>query len=62
VTLLRYVQTVLWSFIGLGRRENFGEVTRAGNPLALIAIAISLGAIFVLTLLGLAILAVRFVA
>ncbi len=62
MTLLRYVQTVLWSFIGLGRRENFGEVTRTGNPLALIAIAISLGAIFVLTLLGLAILAVRFVA
>ena len=59
MTVLRYVQTVLWSFIGLGRRENFGEVTRAGNPVALLAIALSLGAAFILTLVGLALLAVR---
>jgi hypothetical protein len=62
VTVLRYIQTVLWSFIGLGRRQNFGEVTRAGNPLVLIAIALSLAAVFVLALVALAALAVGLAA
>lgn len=51
MNLIRQIQTVLWSFVGLGRRQDMGEIHKRGNPLILILIA------FVLVILFLAILA-----
>jgi hypothetical protein len=51
VNLLNYVRNVLWSFIGLGRRQDFDEVTRTAHPVALIAVALVLAAAFVGVLL-----------
>ena len=46
--LLRQIKTVLWSLIGLGRRDDMEQIHERGNPLVLIAIAF----VFVLLLLG----------
>jgi hypothetical protein len=51
MNLVRQVKTVLWSFIGLGRRRDMSEIHQRGSPLILIPIA------FVLVLMLLATLA-----
>ena len=56
---VRYVQAVLWSFIGLGRRRDMAELVRGANPLALIAVGFTMAGLFVATLLGLALFAVH---
>jgi hypothetical protein len=48
--LARQVKTVLWSFIGLGRRKDMSEIHERGNPLVLILIAFMLVAMFLGTL------------
>lgn len=59
---LRYVQAVLWSFIGLGRRQDMAELVRQGSPVRLVAVGLTLAAVFVLTLVLLAVLAVRWLS
>ena len=39
MNLFRQIKTVLWSFIGLGRRQDMAEIHDRGNPLVLILIA-----------------------
>ena len=48
MNFLRQVKTVLWSFVGLGRRKDMESVHERGNPLVLILIAF----VFVLLFLG----------
>ena len=48
MNFLRQIKTVLWSFIGLGRRKDMESVHERGNPLILILIAF----VFVLLILG----------
>jgi hypothetical protein len=48
--LARQVKTVLWSFIGLGRRKDMSEIHERGNPLVLILIAFMLVLMFLGTL------------
>lgn len=50
MSLWRHVKVVLWSFVGLGRREHQRELGRA-HPLVFVAVA------FVLVLLFIGILA-----
>jgi hypothetical protein len=50
MNILRQAKTVLWSFAGLGRREDMAEIHERGNPLVLIAIAFVFVAIFLGTL------------
>jgi hypothetical protein len=52
MNIVRQVKTVLWSFVGLGRRQDMAEIHQRGNPLVLVLIA------FVLVLLLLGTLAV----
>jgi len=54
MNILRHVQAVLWSFVGLGRREGMNEMERSGNPLMLIVIGFAMAAVFVAVLLELA--------
>lgn len=54
MNLIRQVKTVLWSFIGLGRRQDMAEIPERGNPLVLIVIAFVLLLLFVGTLLFIA--------
>jgi hypothetical protein len=48
MNLLRQIQTVLWSLVGLGRRKDMATIHQRGNPLVLIPIAFG----FVLAFLG----------
>ncbi len=54
MNLIRQVKTVLWSFIGLGRRQDMAEIPERGNPLVLILIAFVLVLLFVGTLVFIA--------
>ncbi|MCZ4316552.1 DUF2970 domain-containing protein [Comamonadaceae bacterium G21597-S1] len=58
MNLLVYIRTVLWSFIGIGRRSGSGEDLARVKPLGLFAVAIVLLVVFLVTLFGLASLAV----
>ena len=49
---LKYVQMVLWSFFGVRRRARAGDELAAARPRPLIATALGLAALFVLTLLA----------
>jgi hypothetical protein len=48
MNIVRQVKTVLWSFVGLGRRQDMAEIHQRGNPLVLVLIAF----VLVLMLLG----------
>jgi len=48
--LLRQINTVLWSFFGLGRRKDMADIHARGNPLVLILIAFVLVLMFLGTL------------
>jgi hypothetical protein len=50
MNLIRQIKTVLWSFIGLGRRKDMSEIHERGNPLVLILIAFVLVLVFLGTL------------
>jgi len=50
VNLIRQIKTVLWSFVGLGRRQDASEIQERGNPLVLILIAFSIVLAFLATL------------
>lgn len=50
MNIIRQVRTVLWSFIGLGRRKDMADIHERGNPLVLILIAFILVVIFLGTL------------
>ena len=50
MNLLRQTKTVLWSFVGLGRREDMADIHQRGNPLVLILIAFVLVLLFLGTL------------
>lgn len=54
MNIFRQVKTVLWSFIGLGRRKDMAEIHERGNPLVLILIAFILVLLFVGTLMFIA--------
>lgn len=54
---LRYLRTVLWSFVGLGRRENAEELARAGGAVPLLLVAFGVLAVVLAGLIGLAKLA-----
>lgn len=58
MTMLRQIKTVLWSFVGLGRRQDMADIPERGNPLVLILIAF----VLVLVLLGTLALIARSVA
>ena len=47
MNLIRQVKTVLWSFVGLGRRQDMAEIPDRGNPLLLIVIAFVLVLVFI---------------
>ena len=51
MNFFRQVKTVLWSFVGLGRRKDMGEIHERGNPLVLILIAFVLVLLFLGTLM-----------
>jgi hypothetical protein len=59
MNLIRQVKTVLWSFIGLGRRKDMSEIHERGNPLVLILIAFVLVLVFLGTLAFIAHLVVK---
>nr|WP_269129425.1 DUF2970 domain-containing protein [Ramlibacter alkalitolerans] len=46
VNLVRQIQTVLWSFIGLGRRQDMATIHERGSPLVLILVAFVLVLMF----------------
>lgn len=48
MNIVRQVKTVMWSFVGLGRRQDMAEIHQRGNPLVLVLIAF----VLVLLLLG----------
>src|SRR6476620_1868526 len=48
MNFLRQVKTVLWSFVGLGRRQDMATIHERGNPLMLVLIAF----VLVLMLMG----------
>lgn len=48
MNIVRQVKTVMWSFVGLGRRQDMAEIHQRGNPLVLVLIAF----VLVLVLLG----------
>jgi hypothetical protein len=48
MNIVRQVKTVMWSFVGLGRRQDMAEIHHRGNPLVLVLIAF----VLVLMLLG----------
>ena len=48
MNFLRQVKTVLWSFVGLGRRQDMAQIHERGNPLVLVLIAF----VLVLMLMG----------
>lgn len=48
MNFIRQVRTVLWSFVGLGRRQDMAQIHERGNPLVLLPIAF----ILLLALLG----------
>lgn len=50
MNIVRQVQAVLWSFIGLGRRQDMARLGGQGNPLLLILIAFVLVLLFLATL------------
>jgi len=50
MNLIRQVETVLWSFIGLGRRQDMARIHERGNPLVLILVAFVLVLMFLGTL------------
>jgi len=50
MNLIRQIKTVLWSFIGLGRRQDMAEIGQRGNPLVLVLIAFILVLLFLGTL------------
>jgi hypothetical protein len=56
--LLVYIRTVLWSFIGIGSRASNSDDLAKVKPLGLLAVAVVLVAVFLLTIFGLAHLAV----
>lgn len=58
MTMLRQIKTVLWSFVGLGRRQDMADIPERGDPLVLILIAF----VLVLVLLGTLALIARSVA
>ena len=58
MTMLRQIKTVLWSFVGLGRRQDMADIPERGDPLVLILIAL----VLVLVLLGTLALIARSVA
>ena len=58
MNLLVYIRTVLWSFVGIGRRPGSSEDLAKVKPLGLFAVAIVLLATFLFTIFGLANLAV----
>jgi hypothetical protein len=47
MNLISQIKTVLWSFIGLGRRQDMEEIHERGSPLVLILIAFVLVLVFV---------------
>ncbi|MGM9488225.1 DUF2970 domain-containing protein [Ideonella sp. YS5] len=53
-----YLRMVLWSFFGIRRRAAAGDELAQAKPVALVAVAVSLTALFGVTLWGLAHLAV----
>ncbi len=59
MNLLRQIQTVLWSFVGLGRRKDMASLHERGNPLVLIFIAFALVLAFLGTLAWIAHAAAR---
>jgi hypothetical protein len=56
---LGYIRMVLWSFFGIRRRAAADEELGKVKPLALVAVAVALAAVFGLTVWGMANLAVR---
>lgn len=50
MNVIRQVKTVLWSFVGLGRRKDMAEIHERGNPLVPILIAFTLVVVFLGTL------------
>ncbi|WP_036596069.1 DUF2970 domain-containing protein [Ottowia thiooxydans] len=47
MNIFRQIKTVLWSFIGIGRRKDMAEIHERGNPLVLVIIAFGLLLLFV---------------
>lgn len=58
MNLIRQIKTVLWSFIGLGRRQDMAQISERGSPLVLVLIAF----VLVLVFLGLLALVARWAA
>lgn len=58
MTFLRYLRTVLWSFFGIRKGQGARSDARSLAPIPLAVTAIALAAVFVLTLLALARVAV----
>ena len=54
MNFIRQIKTVLWSLVGLGRRQDMAEIHERGSPLVLILIAFILVLIFLGTLASIA--------
>ncbi|GAB3757577.1 hypothetical protein GCM10028796_01920 [Ramlibacter monticola] len=50
MNVIRQIKTVLWGFVGLGRRKDMADIPLRGNPLVLILVAFVLLLIFIGTL------------
>ena len=53
MSVIRTVKTVLWSFLGVRKRNAFDEDLGKANPIAIIAVALSAVLLFVVGLIGL---------
>lgn len=47
MNILLQIKTVLWSFIGVGRRKDMAHIHERGSPIVLMAIAFGLLLVFV---------------
>ena len=54
MNLLRQTRTVLWSFVGLGRRSDMATIHQRGHPLVLVLVAFVLVLLFLGTLAAIA--------
>jgi hypothetical protein len=50
MNFIRQIKTVLWSFVGLGRRGDASTIAQRGSPLVLIPIAFGIVLVFLGTL------------
>ncbi|MET4579926.1 DUF2970 domain-containing protein [Ottowia thiooxydans] len=47
MNILLQIKTVLWSFLGVGRRKDMAQIHERGSPIVLVVVAFGLLLVFV---------------